>query len=59
MDRELRKFYERQIQEYSLLKRQYDRQQLIIEVLLTNKMETFMKEAIKDFIHNEKDKLDT
>jgi hypothetical protein len=58
MDRQLRNFYERQIKEYALLKRQYARQQVIIEVLLTNKLETFGKEFIKDFIHNEKNEVD-
>lgn len=52
MDRELRKFYEAQIREYNIIKRQYERQQVLIEVLLSNKIETFMKEYAKTVIHD-------
>ena len=58
MHRELRLFYERQIKEYALLKRQYARQQQVIETLLQKDFDSFIRDAVLDFIHNDKDELD-
>jgi hypothetical protein len=55
MNRELRLFYERQIKEYALLKRQYARQQQVIETLLQKDFDSFIREAVLDFIRNDKD----